>query len=121
MQQFFSYSVSGLGTAAVYAIAATGLVLTYTTTGIFNFSHGASSMLGAFTYWEMRFAWHWPAPVALIVCLGVFAPLFGVGLDLAVMRFLDRTSSTTKVVTTISLMIGTLGLDRKSTRLNSSH
>lgn len=67
-------------------------------------------MLGAFTYWEMRFAWHWPAPVALLVCLGICAPLFGAGLDLVVMRYLDRTSITTKVVTTISLMLGMLGL-----------
>jgi len=110
VQQFLGYTVSGLGTAAIYAIAAAGLVLTYNTTGVFNFAHGATSMLAAFTYWEMRFAWHWPAPVALLVCIGVCAPLFGAGLDLAVMRFLDRTSSTTKVVTTISLMLGMLGL-----------
>lgn len=110
MQQFFSYTVSGLGTAAIYAIAAAGLVLTYTTTGVFNFAHGATSMLGAFTYWEMRFAWHWPAPVALIVCLGVLAPLFGILLERGVMRHLDTSSETTKVVTTISLMLGLLGL-----------
>ncbi len=110
MQQFFSFTVSGLTTAAIYAIAATGLVLTYTTTGIFNFAHGAMSMLGAFAYWEMRFGWHWPAPVALVVCVGVLAPLFGVGLELAIMRRLDGTSVTTKLVVTISLMLGLLGL-----------
>ena len=110
MQQFFSYTVSGMGTAAIYAIAAAGLVLTYTTTGVFNFAHGATSMLGAFTYWQMRFAWNLPAPVALILCLGVLAPLFGMLLERGVMRYLDGTSETTKVVTTISLMLGLLGL-----------
>mgnify|MGYP003348075853 CR=1 FL=1 len=110
MQQFLNYTVSGLGTAAVYAIAAAGLVLTYATTGVFNFAHGATSMLGAFTYWEMRFAWGWPAPVALLVCLGVLAPAFGVGLERGIMRHLVGRSETTRVVTTISLMIGLLGL-----------
>ena len=42
---------------------ASGLVLTYTTTGIFNFAHGAAGMLAAFLYWQLRFDWGWPAPV----------------------------------------------------------
>ena len=29
----------GAGTASIFALAASGLVLTYTTTGIFNFAH----------------------------------------------------------------------------------
>ena len=110
MQQLFSYTVSGLTTAAIYAIAATGLVLTYTITGVFNFAHGAMSMLAAFTYWEMRFAWHWPAPVALAVCIFVLAPLFGAGLERVIMRRLDGTSETTRLVVTVSLMLGLLGL-----------
>lgn len=110
MQQFLSYTVSGLGSAAIYAVAALGLVLTYTTTGVFNFAHGATSMLGAFTYWEMRFAWHWPTPVALVVCLLGAAPLFGVLLERAIMHRLIGTSETTRLVTTVSLMLGLVGL-----------
>jgi branched-chain amino acid transport system permease protein len=110
VQQFFSYTVSGLSTAAIYAIAAAGLVLTYTTTGVFNFAHGATSMLAAFSYWTMRFGWNWPAPVAIVVCLAVLAPLFGVILERGVMRHLYEASETTRVVTTISTMLGLVGL-----------
>ena len=42
-------------TGAVYGIAASGLVLTYTTSGIFNFAQGAMAMLAAFTYWQFRY------------------------------------------------------------------
>ena len=49
MEEFLSITVLGLSTAAIFALAASGLVLTYTTTGIFNFAHGAIGMLGAFT------------------------------------------------------------------------
>ena len=39
--------IFGLITGAVYAIAATGLVVTYSTSGIFNFAHGALGMFCA--------------------------------------------------------------------------
>ncbi len=109
MQLLWTYIVSGLTTAAIYAIAATGLVLTYTTTGVFNFAHGGVGMMAAFTYWQMRFGWHWPAPVALVLVLFVLAPLFGALLELVMMRRLDGTSDTTKLVVTLALMLATIG------------
>ncbi|HEY2303072.1 MAG TPA: ABC transporter permease [Acidimicrobiales bacterium] len=110
MQQFINYGFSGLTSAAIYAIAATGLVLTYTTTGVFNFAHGAMGMVAAFAYWEMRFGWHWPAPIALAVCLLVLAPAFGALLEIIIMRRLQGTSETTKLVVTLSLLLALLGL-----------
>ena len=41
MEEFVAYSVTGLFLGAAYAIAASGLVLTYTTTRVFNLAHGA--------------------------------------------------------------------------------
>ena len=41
MQQFLQYTILGLVVGGVYFIAASGLVVTYTTSGIFNFAHGA--------------------------------------------------------------------------------
>ena len=38
MDQFLTFTIAGLVTAALFAVAASGLVLTYTTSGIFNFS-----------------------------------------------------------------------------------
>jgi branched-chain amino acid transport system permease protein len=110
VQEFINFGFSGLTTAAIYAIAASGLVLTYTTTGVFNFSHGAMGMVAAFAYWEMRFGWGWPAPVALVVCLLILAPLFGAILEFGIMRRLEGTSEVTKLVVTISLLLGLFGL-----------
>ncbi len=36
-----TFIVVGLSLGGIYAISAGGLVVTYTTTGIFNFAHGA--------------------------------------------------------------------------------
>ena len=60
MDQFLALTVSGLVTASLFAVAASGLVLTYTTSGIFNFAHGAMGMFAAFTYWQLRVDWGWP-------------------------------------------------------------
>ena len=65
MDKLLAFTIIGLSTGAIYAVAASGLVVTYTTSGIFNFAHGATGMLAAFVYWQFRFAWDWPAPFAL--------------------------------------------------------
>ena len=71
MEKFLIFTIVGLSLSAIYAVISSGLVLTYTTTGIFNFAHGAIGMLAAFAYWQLRFDWGWPTPVALfvVICL----------------------------------------------------
>ncbi len=110
MEVFLAFLITGLSTAAIYAVGASGLVLTYTTTGIFNFSHGAIGMIGAFLYWQLRFDWGWPAPVALAVVLLVAAPAFGVLIEAVIMRNLQGTSEATRLVVSISLLAGLIGL-----------
>lgn len=104
MDKFLTFGITGITLAAIYAVIASGLVLTYTTTGIFNFAHGAAGMFAAFTYWQLRFDWGWPAPIALLVVLLVLAPLFGVVLERVVMRGLHDTSETVRLVVTIALL-----------------
>jgi branched-chain amino acid transport system permease protein len=48
VSQFLTFTIIGIVTGAVYAVAATGLVVTYTTSGIFNIAHGAIGMVMAF-------------------------------------------------------------------------
>jgi branched-chain amino acid transport system permease protein len=104
VDKFLTFTVVGMSTAAIYAVIASGLVLTYTTTGVFNFAHGAIGMLAAFTYWQLRVDWGWSTPVAVFVVLFVMAPLFGVLLETVVMRGLQGTSEVTKIVVSISLL-----------------
>jgi branched-chain amino acid transport system permease protein len=110
MQDFLSYTVLGLSTAAIFALAASGLVLTYTTTGIFNFAHGAIGMLGAFTYWQLHVAWGWPIPLALGGVLLIAAPGLGVLIERVIMRGLHDAPETVRIVVTVSLLVGLLGL-----------
>jgi branched-subunit amino acid ABC-type transport system permease component len=110
MHLFLEYTILGLVTGAVYGIAASGLVLTYTTSGIFNFAQGAMAMLAAFTYWQFRYGWNWPAPLALFLVIAVFAPLVGTILYGGIMRGLRETAEVTKIVVTIGIMLGLIAL-----------
>ena len=112
MSQFLTYTIIGLCAAGTFAIAAGGLVLTYTTTGIFNFAHGATAMLGAFAYWQLRSpdAWNLPAPLALFLVIFVLAPIFGFLIEVVIMRRLQGSSEAAKIVVSISLLAGMLAL-----------
>ncbi|CAN5692878.1 hypothetical protein BH10ACT1_BH10ACT1_02530 [soil metagenome] len=110
MDKFLIFTIVGLSLAAIYAVISSGLVLTYTTTGIFNFAHGAIGMLAAFAYWQLRFDWGWPAPLALAAVLLVLAPAFGLVLERVIMRGLVGTSEATKLVVSISLLVAMIGL-----------
>jgi branched-chain amino acid transport system permease protein len=110
LQTFFTFLLIGITASAVYAISATGLVVTYITSGIFNFAHGAIGMFLAFVYWELHVNRGWSTPLALFVTLGVIAPLIGVLLDVAVMRrLLAGASVATKLVVTLAVLLAFQG------------
>jgi branched-subunit amino acid ABC-type transport system permease component len=54
MSQFLAFTIIGLIAGSAYAIAASGLVLTYATSNVFNIAHGAIGMFMAFVYWSWR-------------------------------------------------------------------
>ena len=109
LRDWVNFTISGVSIGAVYAIAASGLVVTYTTSGIFNFAHGAFGMLGAFTYWQLL-DWGVPVVPALIIVLLILAPLFGAGVERLVMGNLGDASEITKLVVTIGLLAFCIGL-----------
>jgi branched-chain amino acid transport system permease protein len=107
---FVGYTLAGIATGAIYAIAATGLVVTYTTSGVFNFAHGATGMIMAFLYWQLRVDMHWAAPAALVVVLLVAAPLYGVVIERILIRPLDPGDTGTTLVATLGLLVMSLGV-----------
>jgi branched-chain amino acid transport system permease protein len=100
------FTIVGIVSGAVYAIAASGLVVAYTTSGIFNFAHGALGMVLAFSYWELSVNQGWPVWLSLIVVLGVLAPLLGVAFE----RILFRRLSTAPVGVTLVVTVGLLAV-----------
>ena len=105
MDDFITFTVIGLAFGAIYSIASAGLVVTYATSGIFNFAHGAVGMFAAFLYWQFRWHWNWPAPVAIVLVALVICPIFGMLLERIVIRGLRNTMEITKMVVPIALLL----------------
>jgi branched-subunit amino acid ABC-type transport system permease component len=105
MRAFLPFLVFGITSGAVYGISAMGLVLTYKTSGLFNFGHGAVSALAAFLFYTLHSqqGLAWPV-AALIAVVG-----FGVVIGLVLERFaaaLAEVAVTYKIVGTIGLLVG---------------
>lgn len=109
MTNFLAFTVVGIVTGGVFAVAASGLVVTYTTSGIFNFAHGAIGMVMAFLYWELKVNRGWPTWLALVVVLFVAAPLFGAAIERVLMRRLHGRSTGVSLVVTLGLLVLLLG------------
>jgi branched-chain amino acid transport system permease protein len=107
--EFLAFTVLGIVTGSTYAIAASGLVVTYTASGIFNFAHGAIGMFMAFTYWELLVNRGLPTPIALILVVLVLAPLLGALIERTLMRNLQGSSAGTSLVVTIGLLVALVG------------
>src|SRR2546425_2887103 len=110
MTTFLALTVVGIVVGCIYAISATGLVVTYITSGVFNFAHGAIGMFVAFVYWELRVHQGLGTLPALAVSLLVIAPAIGILLDVIVMRpLLKGASVATKLVVTVALLLAFQG------------
>ena len=110
MGEFIGLTIAGLSLGAIYAIAACGLVVTYTTSGVFNFAHGATGMFMAFVYWELRENRHWAAPWALIVTLFVLAPLLGLIIRGGLIRFVNVNDTGLMLMVTLAVLVALMGL-----------
>jgi branched-chain amino acid transport system permease protein len=110
MNEFLSFTFSGLFTGAAYAIAASGLVLTYTTTRVFNLAHGAIGMLMAFLFWQLTVPGHMQRLGAALLILLVIAPLLGVLLERVMMRGLGDAPVSVSLVVTIGLLVLLIGV-----------
>lgn len=109
MSELVQFTISGIVLGAIYAIAASGLVVTYTTTGVFNLAHGAIGGLAAFGFWWLTVPVGMPLlPAAVVVIAG--SALLGAGLERAVFRnFLHAPVESTLVVT-IALTLLAIGV-----------
>jgi len=110
VESVITYAIEGLVLGCLYALSASGLVVTYVTSGVFNFAHGAIGMFMAFTYWQLAVAWHVPIPVALFVVLFVFAPLAGALIERIAIRPLYGAPLGISLMVTLGVLLALLGI-----------
>jgi branched-chain amino acid transport system permease protein len=110
MSSFIAYTLFGLFSGAAYAIAASGLVLTYSTTRVFNIAHGAFGMLLSFIFWDFSVRQGMPTLLALFLVLLVVAPAIGWFIARFVARDLGNASPSSALVVTVAMLVGCIGV-----------
>ncbi|MGH9034194.1 MAG: ABC transporter permease subunit [Acidimicrobiia bacterium] len=110
MRAYLPFVVIGLTTGAVYALVATGLVLTYKTSGVFNFAHGALGMISTYIFYSLRVDAGLPTAVALVLAVLVVAPLMGYLVNRLLLRWLSGAAPVTFAVVSLGLLVALQGV-----------
>jgi ABC-type branched-subunit amino acid transport system permease subunit len=109
MNGLIPYVLIGITTGSIYALAAVGLVLTFKTSGIFNFAHGAQAAVAAYVFYEFYERNHVAWPVAGLLTLVLVGLAGGLVLE-RLAAGLAGAPLTARVAATIGLLVGTQGL-----------
>jgi ABC-type branched-subunit amino acid transport system ATPase component/branched-subunit amino acid ABC-type transport system permease component len=109
VDEFLPFIVIGITVGSVYGLAGVGLVLTYKTSGIFNFAYGALATLSVFLFYWLHVEHGMPWPYAAAICIFGLGPVMGLGLEIMA-RFLEPVGATLKVVATVGLLLIVLGV-----------
>jgi ABC-type branched-subunit amino acid transport system ATPase component/branched-subunit amino acid ABC-type transport system permease component len=104
LAEFLPFIVIGLSVGSIYGLAATGLVLTYKTSGIFNFAYGALASVSVFVFYELHDVQGWPWPVAGGLCVFVVGPVMGYLLEL-LSRQLAAADRTLQIGAMVGLIV----------------
>jgi len=99
------YVLAGLALGSIYAIASSGLVVTFVSAGVLNFAFGSMAYFVARFYYWLNSQHGWSTMSAGLVSLVVVAPLMGVVLYAVLFRFVRGKSTLIKLVTTIGLSV----------------
>lgn len=98
------FIIGGLTTGSVYGLAGVGLVLTYKTSGIFNFAFGSLATVSAFLFYTLHTQHHMPWPLAAFLTVFVAGPAEGLLLEL-MGRVFVKSGLVTRVVGTLGLVL----------------
>lgn len=104
MSTALPFIVIGLATGALYGMAAVGLVVTYKTSGVFNFAHGATATIAAYAFYALRDQAHVPWLISAVVTV-VGVGLIGGLVYERMARRLALAPVTLQVVGTIGLLL----------------
>jgi ABC-type branched-subunit amino acid transport system ATPase component/branched-subunit amino acid ABC-type transport system permease component len=105
VDKFLNLLLSGAVSGGIYAVMAAGLVLTYQTSGIFNFAHGAVAFVTAYFFFQLNTGLDVPVLPAALLSVLVFAPLLGLALDRIMLRRLAAAPVYARIVGSIGLLI----------------
>ncbi len=105
MQQILLFSLLGLGSGALIAGIALGVVLTYRGSGIINLATGGMAMVAGYAFWALRIdLLHWSTAPALVAAL-LIAMIIGTLTELVAFRPLRAAPPLAKMVSSLGVLL----------------
>ena len=108
MKSLLPFLITGAVTGSLYGLAALGLVLTYRTSGVFNFGHGAIGAGAAFLFYSLHVTHGLAWPFAGLITLVTFGLVVGVVIE-RITRGLGDVPEAVVVVATVGILLGVEG------------
>jgi branched-chain amino acid transport system permease protein len=99
------YIFAGIALGSIYAIAASGIVVTYVASGVLNFAFGSIAFFLARFYYFLNTQHGWNQLPAVVVSVFLAGPALGAFLYLVLFRHLRLSSSLIKIVSTIGVSV----------------
>jgi branched-chain amino acid transport system permease protein len=99
------YLFAGIALGSIYAIAASGIVVTYVSSGVLNFAFGSIAFFLARFYYFLNTQHGWGQLPAVVVSVFLAGPALGALLYLVLFRHLRLASSLIKIVSTIGVSV----------------
>ncbi|MCL4313862.1 MAG: ABC transporter permease [Actinobacteria bacterium] len=104
MPQIVVYGLPGIPLGCIFALIAVGLVLAYTTSGVFNLAFGAEAYAAALLFYVAVHA-GWPKWAAFVVSVVLFGPALGLAMDRYLFRHIRTASTLAKLIASLGLLI----------------
>jgi branched-chain amino acid transport system permease protein len=99
------YIFAGIALGSIYAIAASGLVVTYVASGVLNFAFGSMAYFLARFYYFLNTQHGWSQLPAALVSIVLAGPALGALLYVLLFRHLRLASSLIRIVSTIGVSV----------------
>lgn len=104
MSDYLPFVVSGIASGAIFGLAGTGLVLTYKTSGIFNFGHGAIATAAAYVFYWLHIDHEVDWLPALLLSVVVLGPVLGLVFERVAARLATQRVAL-RIVGTIGIVL----------------
>ena len=109
MRSLLPFLVAGITTGSLYGLTGLGLVLTYRTSGVFNFAHGAVAAAAAYLFFRLHYDGGVPWPLALLAAVAVVGAGGGALLE-RLAAGLAGARAASLIVATVGLLLAVQGL-----------
>jgi branched-subunit amino acid ABC-type transport system permease component len=109
VKEILPFIIAGLATGSIYGLAGTGLVLTYKTSGIFNFGYGALATAAAYVFYFLHYDHGLDWKLSFLISVFILGPLLGLLMEVIAKRLAPQNTAA-KIVGTVGLILVVQGL-----------